>query len=792
MADSALLLVAIVATPFIAAALAPLAHRLARGAAGWTLAIGPLVALTATIWLFQRPETEQVSLPWLPLLGVQFALRLDGLAALFCVLIAGIGTLILIYAGAYMGDDRGAGRLYAYLLLFMGAMLGLVLADDLISLFVFWELTSVTSFLLIGFKHEYKGARDAALQALLVTGAGGLALLAGLVLLATIAAASGVPASESGRISALFAARDAIASHPLFAPALLLLLAGAFTKSAQMPFHFWLPGAMAAPTPVSAFLHSATMVKAGVYLLARMHPLCGDSALWQGLVTTVGGVTMVTASAMAVGQHDLKRILAFTTCAVLGTLTMLLGLGTDAAIKAAVVFLAAHALYKAALFMIAGIVDHAAGTRDVTRLGGLAQHMPITAAAALIAALSMAGAPPMFGFIGKELALKAKLDIESLNTVLTILAVVANALTVAMALVVSTWPFFGRPAERLEHPREAPLSMLLGPVLLAAAGVFIGLAPAVFEATLGSAAASAIAGTPLVMDLHLWHGLNPLALAALATSAVSIVLGVWVYVRLSQRIEHAAAAARALARIGPARAYEIGLAGLFAGAAVVTRTVQSGYLRRYIKIVILFAVFAVAPGLVRAIDAHLSASDRTCSLHELVLAAAMLGGGAIAIFARSRLATVVALGVTGLSIGVFFALFSAPDLALTLIVVETLTVVLFVLLFRRLPPLSDNRTRRQRIVDGGVALAAGAMMSLLVLATTAVVLPPHVAHELARISVTEAYGRNVVNVILVDFRALDTLGEITVVAVAGIGVLALLRRGAAERGPTEGGGPCHQ
>lgn len=782
------MLPAIVGAPLVAAALAPLVHRAARGAAGWLLALAPLAALGWTVQLAWPAEPVSMSLTWLPMLGVEFALRLDGLAGLFCVLITGIGVLVLVYAGGYMGGDPEAGRLHAYLLAFMGAMLGVVLADDLISLFVFWELTSVTSFLLIGFRHESKDARDAALQALLVTGAGGLALLAGFVLLATIAAASGVPMAQAGRISTLAAARESIQSHALFAPALVLLFVGAFTKSAQFPFHFWLPGAMAAPTPVSAFLHSATMVKAGVYLLARLHPLCGDAALWQIVVTTFGAMTMVGAAAMAVGQHDLKRILAFTTCSVLGTLTMLLGLGTDAAIKAAVVFLAAHALYKAALFMVAGIVDHAAGTRDVTRLGGLARHMPITAAAALLAALSMAGAPPMFGFIGKELVLKAKLDIESLNAILTLLAVLANICTIAMALVVSIWPFFGRPRERLEHPHEAAPAMLLGPVLLAVAGVFVGVLPGLFDATLGSAAASAIAGRPLEMKLKLWHGLSPLALAALAISAVSIALGIWLYLRLAERIEHVAATSRALARLGPARLYELALALLLRGAAVLTRIVQSGMLRRYISITILFALLLVAPPIVRAFDPHFSVASRAHWVHELVLAGLMLGGGAVALLAGSRLAAVVSLGVTGLAVGVFFAFFSAPDLALTVILAETLTVVLFVLLLGRLPPLGDRRTPRQRMTDGAIALAAGAMMTLLVLATTAVVRPPHVASELARISATEAHGRNVVNVILVDFRALDTLGEITVVAVAGIGVFALLRGGAGRCRPVEGGG----
>jgi multicomponent Na+:H+ antiporter subunit A len=430
--------------PLAAAAAAPLLHRLLRAHVAALLAVVP-IGLAAAIAMRLPPESGAAwteALPWVPDLGIALAFRLDGLSATFGLLICGIGALVLLYAGAYMRTDPRLGRLCGLLLLFLGAMLGVVFSDDVFVLFVFWELTSIASYLLIGFKHDRQDARDAARQALLVTGAGGLALLAGLVLLTIAARQAGLSIDHVSRISAL--ADVDLSGHALFVPALLLIVLGAFSKSAQMPLHFWLPNAMTAPTPVSAYLHSATMVKAGVFLLARLNPVFGESLLWHLLLTATGAVTMLVAAVMAAGQTDLKRILAYTTVSVLGTLTMLIGVGTELAIKAAVVFLVAHACYKAALFMIAGSLEHATGTRDIRQLGGLLRVMPMTAISGMLAALSMAGAPPLFGFIGKELLLKAKLDLEYLGVVLILVASIANVFLIAMALVVAVWPFFGR------------------------------------------------------------------------------------------------------------------------------------------------------------------------------------------------------------------------------------------------------------------------------------------------------------------------------------------------------------
>ncbi len=772
--------------PLVAAPAAPwLVRRLGRHV-GPLLALVPIgVGLALAIHLPMEPGTWRLEvLPWVPELGIHLAFRLDGLSITFGLLISGIGALVLTYAGGYMGDDPRLGRLCGLLLMFLAAMLGVVFSDDLFVLFVFWELTSIASWLLIGFKHEQAEARDSARMALLVTGAGGLALLAGLVLLTAAAAGSGIPLDRATRISAL--AGVGLSGHPLFTPSLVLIVVGAFSKSAQMPLHFWLPRAMTAPTPVSAYLHSATMVKAGVYLLARLNPVLGDSGLWHVLLTLTGAATMLVAAVMAAGQSDLKRILAYTTVSVLGTLTMLIGVGTDLAIKAAVVYLVAHACYKAALFMIAGSIEHATGTRDVRRLGGLGRAMPVTAASGLLAALSMAGAPPLFGFIGKELLLKAKLDLEYLGVVLALTAGLANVFLIAMALVVAVRPFLASRTVAAPDAHEAPPAMLAGPLVLAAAGLFVGLVPGVFDAALGSAMASAIGGRTIIMKLKLWHGLDPAALTALLISAVTLALGFAVFLRFRAGLSRLAGRFARLGRHGPARAYERLYGGLMDLAAAVTRATQNGSLRRYTRLVLLALVATCVYPLSRAVPLE-SVGPVEWGWHEAAVAILALVGAVTAVLSRSRLSAIAMVGITGILIAVLFALFSAPDLAITQIMVEALTVILLVLIFHRLPAFSHLRTTAARLGDAATAAAAGAVMSLMVLVAVAAPLPATVSAQMARLSVPQAKGRNVVNVILVDFRALDTLGETTVVAVAGLGVYALVKLSRRARG--EGGKP---
>jgi multicomponent Na+:H+ antiporter subunit A len=766
-------MLAAVLLPLLAAFAAPsLARRFGRHT-GWLLAPVPLLSAVPIVReLPFEPGTAVVeSFSWFPGLAVALAFRLDGLSATFGLLITGIGALILIYAGGYLGDDRRLGRLLATLLVFLGAMLGLVLADDLITLFVFWELTSVCSFMLVGFNHSKAEARSAALKALMVTGAGGLLLLAGLVVMRSAGLDLGLAATQAASLSGL-AAVD-LRTHPLYVAMLVLIVLGAATKSAQVPFHFWLPAAMAAPTPVSAFLHSATMVKAGVYLLARVHPLLGGTTEWRWLVAGFGVATMLTGATMALAQRDLKRVLAYSTVAVLGILFLLLGVGNDLAIKTAVVFLVAHAQYKAALFMVAGNVDHETGTRDLGRLGGLRRLMPWTACAGLLAALSKAGAPPMFGFIGKELLYKTKLDLDTLGAWLVLAAAHANVALVATALMVSVRPFWGARRETPRTPHEAPWSMVVGPIVLAGLGLGV-LFPQIFEVALGSAAASAIAGRPLLMELKLWHGINIDAIRVLALSLLTLGAGAGLYLVVRRSLATPSRWAQKLAVIGPERGFERMIEALPRAAGWLTRLLQTGVLRHYLLVTVLVAVVSTLPHLLRWAWRTGWIGGGVLQLFDVVLAVLLALSAVVAVTLRSRLASVAALGVTGLSMALIFALYSAPDLALTQVMVETLSVIVLVLVFARLPRMVRRSGAVTRLRDLAVAATLGLTMTLLLLASAGIDLERAASHFYLDASVPEAKGRNVVNVILVDYRALDTLGEIYVVAVAAFGVAALI------------------
>ncbi|MBX3025258.1 putative monovalent cation/H+ antiporter subunit A [bacterium] len=752
-------------------------HAAPPARAGWLLALLPLAAFAGfatQIAPVVAGATPRLALAWVPSLDVAFSLQLDGLSLLFALLISGIGTLITIYAGGYLSGHPQLGRFYALLLLFTVAMVGLVCAGDVITLFVFWELTSISSYLLIGFDHERAAARAAALQALLVTGGGGLALLAGLLLLRQVAG--------GGELWRLSEQAAAIHASALYLPILLLVLAGACTKSAQVPFHFWLPGAMEAPAPVSAYLHSATMVTAGVYLLARLQPALGGSPAWHYLVSLAGAATMVTGAVLALAQRDLKRLLAYSTVSALGTLVLLLGLGTALAAQAAMLFLVVHSLYKGALFMVAGAVDHETGRRDVTALGGLRRAMPWLAAAALAAGLSMAGLPPLLGFISKELLYEAKLQAPAAAAWITAAGVLANVLTVAVAGAVAVRPFWGAARGAPPGAHEPPLALLLGPLVLAALGLVIGAAPDALLAPLIAAAAGAVRGEPTTIALALWHGLNPV----LALSAVTIAAGVALHaVDARRRAEQVATGLRSWAWLTPGRAYQRAVSGLLAVAGMQTRVLQSGSLSAYVLIV--FATLLATVG--TAVLWHPIWWRRLMlapvNLPEVAVCLMMIAAALAATRTTSRLAAIAALGAVGYGIALLFVFFGAPDLALTQFAIETLTVILFLLVIYRLPPFSLLSSpavhRRDALLAGGV----GALMAALVLVASASPLPSRLAPYFAAQSVPGGHGGNVVNVILVDFRALDTLGESVVLAVAAIGVWSLmrLRRDAAPMAP---------
>ncbi len=743
---------------FGAALLAPFVHRRWPQRSGWLIALLPIgLFLYFVSQLPNATQAQSVTTPWVPALGVNLSFRADGLSLLFALLISGIGALVVIYAGGYLKGHAQLGRFYAWLLMFMSAMLGVVLADNILLLFVFWELTSFSSFMLIGFNHEEAASRGAALQALLVTSSGGLAMLAGLVMLGLI--------GGTFELSTLLTRGAMLQASPWYAPALILVLLGAFTKSAQFPFHFWLPNAMAAPTPVSAYLHSATMVKAGIYLLARMTPALGGTDLWLALVGGAGLITMLLGGYLALSQTDLKRLLAYSTVSALGMLTMLIGLGTALALEAAMVALLAHALYKGALFLVAGAIDHETGTRDVRQLGDLARLMPRVASGSMLAALSMAGMIPLFGFIAKELVYETALKT---GPWIAAASVLGGLSFVFVAGVTGFGPFIARGRDTPKQPHEAPPSLWLGPMVLGGLSLIFGLLPGAIGAWLIGPAASAASGHTAEVKLALWHGVTPTLLLSLAT----IAAGVGLYAarstvrRVTQRLTW---------RRGLEGVYAWSLKALNGTAHAVTHRLQNGYLRYYLITIVLTTVGLVGFTLIFEGGAHWPASDSDLRFYEVGLAVLILLAAGMAITTRSRLSAVAALGVVGYGIALIFLLFGAPDLAMTQLLIESLTVILFVLAFYHLPRFTQLSSTRTRWRDAVISLLAGGLITLLVLSAIGVQLSPSISNYFAEVALPQAHGRNVDNVILVDFRGLDTLGEVSVLGVAAIGVYALLK-----------------
>jgi len=765
----------VVLAPFVTALVAPLLVARLGDRSSLVLALVPAALFGWAIANLGAAFPGRIeATPWVPGLSVALSFNLDGLSILFTLLITGIGTLVVVYAGGYLHGHARLGQFFAILFAFMGAMLGVVLSDNVVTLFVFWELTSLTSYLLVGFEAQKPAARRSALQALLITGTGGLALLAGLILLAE--------AGGSWELSDLALARSWLQESPLYLPALILVLAGCFTKSAQWPFHSWLPGAMAAPTPVSAYLHSATMVKAGVYLLARLEPALGGTEVWLLALGLVGAITMLTGAVFALLETDLKLVLAWTTVSALGTLVFLLAPSQEPSVKAAMAFLLVHALYKGALFMTAGNVDHEAGTRDLGRLGGLMRAMPLTFAAAGMAAFSMAGLPAGLGWVAKEMIGVAKLT-DGIGLTLTA-ATVANAMIFAVACIAGLRAYLGRPAEAAGHAHEAPWSMLAGPLLLGALGLVFGMAPQIAADALIAPAAAAVLGTKTVLEISIFKGVDWKFLLTLATFVAGAVL----YLAWLRYGDAARVRATPLLDRGPDRGYDRVLAGLAAFAAWQTRLIQPGLLHRYVA-----ACFAVVIVLVVAAAFRGPFALATLSQVGGVIEWAVIGLTAAAAIvtaaATTRLLAVTALGMVGLGVAMLFMLYSAPDLAITQFMVETLVVVILALVLIRLPGFRlTSEADRPGIGTVVIAGAAGLGTTVLLLGVLAEPFDARLAEWFARASVPEGFGRNVVNVILVDFRALDTLGEITVVAAAALGGLAAMLRYGRRRRDQEGGG----
>ncbi|MGQ7244108.1 monovalent cation/H+ antiporter subunit A [Salinicola sp. V024] len=759
----------IVLLPLLGSLIPMLSNNQHRTINAWSTALLPAIALGIVI--AHAPgvisgEVYHFSVNWVPQLGLDLAFRIDGLSLLFLLLILGIGLLIILYARYYLSPDDSMPRFYAYLMLFMTSMIGIVMADNLLLLWVFWELTSLSSFLLIGYWSQQSEARRGARMALVVTGMGGLAMLAGFLLIGHIVG--------TYDMQTVLDSRDLIQADPRYLPALLLVLLGAFTKSAQFPFHFWLPHAMAAPTPVSAFLHSATMVKAGVFLLARMHPALAGSQLWLYIVTLTGLVTMIYAAYFALLKYDLKGVLAFSTVSHLGMITMLFGLDSKLAVAAGLFHIINHALFKASLFMSAGIIDHETGTRDIRKLSGLRHSMPMTALLAGLAASSMAGVPLLNGFISKEMMLTEALGtgiLGGLAWLIPVLATIGSILSVAYSLRYVRNIFFGPEAKDLpQTPHEAPFLMRLPMLVLVGLCVIIGLMPALTVTGLLDAAAQATILSPRP-ELHLaiWHGFN----LPLLMSAVALAGGAGLYAVRRNLFNFQ----RQFPQRDALMTFENNVLRLLHWTQTAIDRFENGSLQRYMLWLIIAVLFLTGSGLLDL--EQLQGPRQLQALDGLLIVGAaitILAGLGTAILHRRRLVSLMMLSVVGLMVSLAFARFSAPDLALTQLAVEVVTVILLMLALFFLPQRTPKESSGPRVVrDVLLAAGFGGVVASLNYALLTRPLDTISGFFLDN-SVSGGGGHNVVNVILVDFRGFDTLGEITVLCIAAIGIYKLLNR----------------
>ncbi|NJY61226.1 putative monovalent cation/H+ antiporter subunit A [Salinimicrobium sp. CDJ15-81-2] len=709
-------------------------------------------------------EVIRQEISWVPTLGLDLNFALDGLSLLFSLLITGIGFLVFAYTAEYLKEHDYLDRFYGYLGMFMGAMLGLVLSDNLLSMFIFWELTSISSFFLIGFNNTSEASRKSAVLALAITGSGGFLLLAGALLLGNVAG--------TFNISEMLALSPEIISSEYYIWIVILLFGAAFTKSAQFPFHFWLPGAMKAPTPVSTYLHSATMVKAGIYLLLRFTPVLGGEDIWNTTLISVGGITMFYAAVHTLFRTDLKGVLAYSTISVLGLLVFLIGLGTQYALTAAAVYIVVHALYKATLFLITGIIDHETGTRDVTRLSGLRKVMMPVAVAGFLAALSSAGMPPFVGFIGKDLVYESTLHMGSWSIFLTVLAIATNILVLYAGFVAGIKPFTGKLPNEHKKVHLPGMLMWLPPVILALLGIIIGIFPEIINDSIIAPVVNSVGLEGNEVHLKLWHGFN----LVLGLSAITLAVGILLYVIFKPSAKKERGIAR-LDFIAPLTLITNFGHGFKVFSNWWTRIFQNGFLRNYVSTIILFLVVLVGYSLFsdqNEIPIDLSSFSRM-TYYEMIIMGIMFLAILFVVGARSRLTAVVAMGVVGYAICLMFVIYSAPDLAMTQFSIDTLTVILFVLVLSSLPKYLSISDYRMKVVDGVLSISFGILITLISLE----VLGEPVNKEISNFYADNAYvlakGKNVVNVILVDFRGVDTLMEISVLTIAALGVFSLLK-----------------
>lgn len=732
------------------------------------------------------------SVGWIPSIGINFVAYVDGLGLLFALLITGIGSLVILYSIYYLSKDKEAiHNFYVYLLMFMGAMLGVVLSDNVLVLYTFWELTSLSSFLLIGYWYQREKSRYGAQKSMLITVFGGLSMLAGFILLSIM--------TNTFSIREMISQVATLPEHTLFIPAMLLILLGAFTKSAQFPFHIWLPDAMEAPTPVSAYLHSATMVKAGIYLVARLSPIFAGSAEWFWIVSTVGIITLFWGSFTAVKQTDLKAILAFSTISQLGMIMSLLGLGSAAlhydhldkniymaATVAAVFHLINHATFKGSLFMVVGIVDHETGTRDIRKLGGLMGIMPITFTLAVIGSFAMAGIPPFNGFLSKEMFFTgvvnaASLDIFNMQTwgaLFPIIAWIASIFTFIYSMILVFKTFTGKyQPEKLDvKPHEAPIGMLIPPIILASLVIIFGPFANILSQSIIEPAMAAIQPSLLGengsyhVHIYYWHGWNTELFMTIGVIAIGTLLFIsllkWskVYDLFPKRLT--------LNNL-----YDGGLVALERSSFKINKFYMTGFIRDYLVMIFAFMIVLLMSALfVKDAFAFTTTNSAPIGIYEVVLTLVLLAGTITILFAKSRLTSIISLGVVGYSVSLFFVLFRAPDLALTQLIVETVSVALFLLCFYHLPELQIKpKSLKFRLPNLIISLGVGTLVTLLALSANGSKLFESISSYFVEASYKEAGGKNMVNVILVDFRGFDTLFEIAVLGIAALGIFAMIR-----------------
>jgi multicomponent Na+:H+ antiporter subunit A len=678
-------------------------------------------------------------------------------------MITGIGTLVFLYTSYYLKGHGYLDRFYGYLSMFMASMLGVVLSDNLMSMFIFWELTSISSYFLIGFNNEDPASRKSALTALSITGIGGLVMLSGIILLQVV--------GGTYSFTELLNSSEAIKGSSSYGWIIALLFVGAFTKSAQFPFHFWLPGAMKAPTPVSTYLHSATMVKAGIYLLARFTPLLGDTFWWNTTLVAVGAFTMLYAAIHSIFRVDLKGILAYSTISALGILVFLIGIGTEKALLAGGIFILAHALYKAALFLITGIIDHETGSRDVSKLAGLQSVMMPVAIAGFLAALSSAGVPFLIGFISKEITYEATLQFGNWAVILTVTVVLTKILLLVAGFWAGIKPFTGRLPDNFSGAKMPSPFLWVPPLLLGFLSLAFGAFPALIEQSLIQPLFSSISGSETIIQLKLWHGFNLVLLLSILTLITGGVL-YW-FLKPSQNLFQKTLRFEA---ISPQNIIEGGskIFGSFAG--IWTRFFQNGYLRNYVITILAFLTLLMAYRLFGGVNIYIDWDQISpVSHYEIIVVALMIISIFFAISTSSRTTAIVALGVVGFANCLFFLFYSAPDLAMTQFSIDTLTVLLFMLVLFKLPKNKSYSSKGMKVRDAILSLTFGTLIAILTLEVFEEPSSSDVSKYFADNAYILAKGRNVVNIILVDYRGFDTMVETVVLVIAAVGVYSLIK-----------------